>query len=304
MNSLAFLITLQCPLACPHCIVDSNPRRTEKLDTDLVLQLIDEAATLGIETIGFTGGEPFLRPHDLGRFFDRCTMHGMKTIIITSAFFARSEDHAYRTLEPFSGLYMLWISTDDYHQQFTRISNVRHAIRAAKRLRMDRIEIQVAYLDDGAVDVVRAELGEDADGVDVRGQVVWPVGQAAQLLRGSENALVPVEDLDLRCPMYGPVVTPDCKVKGCCSSLLNLGDRNPLVLGDVSQESLSTIVEGARSHGYYNFLKVFGLVPILSFLRQQQLSDKIKPGYTDVCHLCHDIHSDDALSKLLTGTFG
>jgi hypothetical protein len=115
--------------------------------------------------------------------------------------------------------------------------------------------------------------------------------------------LVPVEELDLRCPMYGPIITSDCKVKGCCSSLLALGDRNPLILGDVSQDGLATIVENAGKHQYYNFLKSFGLVPIVSLLRTSEFSAVLEQNFTDVCHLCHEIHADTQVREFLTHKF-
>jgi hypothetical protein len=39
--------------------------------------------------------------------------------------------------------------------------------------------------------------------------------------------------------MGAPVITPDGKMKGCCSALLNLGDDNPLILGDLQTLTLS-----------------------------------------------------------------
>jgi hypothetical protein len=273
------------------------------LDADLTLQIIDDAATLGIKTIGFTGGEPFVRPRDLRRFFDRVVGYGMETIIITSAFFATSEAMAFRMLEPFANVSMLGLSTDLYHQQFTSIEKVRCAIRAAKLLKIRRIEVQVAFLDPSSVERVREQLGSDADEVLIRAQVVWPIGQAEELIRGSESALVAVDDLDLACPMFGPVVTPDGKVKGCCSSLLHLKDENPLILGDLSREALGEVLKRAEGNGYYTFLKEFGLYPIVRVLRRSDHSGSLKASYTDVCHLCHDIHSNPHARKFLVNEF-
>jgi hypothetical protein len=227
----------------------------------------------------------------------------MRTIVITSAFFARSMDQAVRVLEPYAELDMLGISTDVYHQQFTELGRVRYAIRAAKHLGMPRIEVQVAFLEEGAIDKVRVELGADGDGVVIRGQVVWPVGRATQLLPGFEAALVPVEQLDLRCPMVGPVVTPDGKVHACCSALLDLKEKDPLILGDVTHDDLHDVMERADSDIYYNFLKKFGLLPIVKMIQKSPCSGVIKPGYTDVCHLCHDIHSNPQSRELVLNKF-
>lgn len=301
-KSLILLFTLKCPLECKHCIVDSNPRRSEGLAPDSVIRLIDEAAAAGIKTIGFTGGDPFVRRADLQRFVARVTKHEMQTVIVTSAFWASSEDQAVRILELFRGIYMLGISTDSYHQQFTSACKIRNAIRAAKRLNVPRIELQVTYLSPESIQPILDELGEDTVGITVRKQKVWPVGQAAALLSGHEAALVAIDDLDFACPMGAPVVTPDGKLKGCCSALLNLGESNPIIIGDVLVDGLAVTLDKAQKHPHYVFLKEFGLRPLVEIVRRSSLSGKLKPAYSDVCHLCHDLHVDPHVRHLLVDT--
>ena len=53
-----------CNLACTHCFVSSSPtnRTHEFLSLEAILPYLDEAATLGVKELYFTGGEPFLNP--------------------------------------------------------------------------------------------------------------------------------------------------------------------------------------------------------------------------------------------------
>ncbi len=53
-----------CNLECTHCINASGPRSPwlKPLRTDVARRAIEEAATLGVKEIYFTGGEPFLHP--------------------------------------------------------------------------------------------------------------------------------------------------------------------------------------------------------------------------------------------------
>src|SRR5467141_1816475 len=131
-KNLIFLTTLRCPLECQHCIVDSNPRRQETIELGLLERLIEEANELGVSTIGFTGGDPFIRRSELLRATTRAIELGMRVVVISSAFWAKSLQEARRVLEPFSKLYMLGLSTDGYHQRFTSLDHIRNAIRAAK----------------------------------------------------------------------------------------------------------------------------------------------------------------------------
>lgn len=53
-----------CNLACTHCFVSSSPtnRTHEFLSLEAILPYFEEATTLGVKELYFTGGEPFLNP--------------------------------------------------------------------------------------------------------------------------------------------------------------------------------------------------------------------------------------------------
>ena len=302
MDTLALVLTLKCPLSCAHCIVDSSPSRTEALDTDFALRLIQDAARLGVRTVGFTGGEPFVRAKDLYLLHAQAKRLGMQTIIVTSAFFAKSASIAMKVLAPFASVDFLAISSDSYHQEFTATNTVRFAAQAAKELLIGHVEIQIAFSTEDAFRAT-ANIFADLNGITLRRQPIWPVGQAAALLPESSNILTNVSFLNLSCPMVGPVVTPDLKVHGCCSSLLNLKGLDPLILGNLAAESIDEVAARARSHAYYNFLKRFGLGPIIDILKKKGVDGRLRNAYTDVCHLCHHIHSDSAMRQVITECF-
>ena len=53
-----------CNLACTHCFVSSSPtnRTHDFLSLEAILPYLEEASTLGVKELYFTGGEPFLNP--------------------------------------------------------------------------------------------------------------------------------------------------------------------------------------------------------------------------------------------------
>src|SRR5262245_57930628 len=57
-NYLSFSGTYQCNLSCPHCCVPIE--WTDRLSIPIAIKFLEQAADYGIDTIGFTGGEPFL----------------------------------------------------------------------------------------------------------------------------------------------------------------------------------------------------------------------------------------------------
>ena len=51
-----------CNLACGYCLTESSPTSpTRELTPDAMRQVVQEAADVGFQSIGITGGEPFLR---------------------------------------------------------------------------------------------------------------------------------------------------------------------------------------------------------------------------------------------------
>ncbi len=79
-------LTHRCPLQCPYC---SNPlelvRRERELETDVWLDVLDQAAELGVLQLHLSGGEPALR-EDLEAIVARAAERGLYTNLITSAF--------------------------------------------------------------------------------------------------------------------------------------------------------------------------------------------------------------------------
>lgn len=73
-----------CNLTCTHCLVSSSPDGSKGLPSERLLALIDEAKSLGVERVYFTGGEPFLRK-DLPALVSRVTEHhGLELIVLTN----------------------------------------------------------------------------------------------------------------------------------------------------------------------------------------------------------------------------
>ncbi len=82
-DEVIFAPTGRCNLSCVHCTVKRGP---EELSIDDALAFLDSCAAGGIERVGFSGGEPFLRQDFLvaisraaverGMYFDRLMTNG------------------------------------------------------------------------------------------------------------------------------------------------------------------------------------------------------------------------------------
>lgn len=77
-------LTHRCPLHCPYC---SNPmeldKRSQEMDTETVLRVLDEAAKLGILHVHLSGGEPTAR-QDIVEITQKCAEVGLYSNLITA----------------------------------------------------------------------------------------------------------------------------------------------------------------------------------------------------------------------------
>jgi hypothetical protein len=245
-----------------------------------------------------------MRPDDLDAYIRRSKQFGMQVMVVTSAFWARSSSNAQRVLGRFAAIDFLGLSADAYHEEFAPIANIRNAIAAAKEVGISQITLQIVYSTLAEVERIRRTLGEDINNVSVRLQKLWPVGRAAQFNRLALEVADDLDTLAKECPMGAPVITPDAKIKGCCSALLNLGEDNPLVLGDLRVLTLAEALDESRSAKHYQFLRVFGLGPVVELIRREGLGHLLDERYTDVCHLCHDVHHKPELRHLIDQKIG
>jgi radical SAM protein with 4Fe4S-binding SPASM domain len=81
-----YLPTLNCNRACRYCYANSPKDKSERhISFDRLIKIIDEASSIGINSINISGGEPFLRP-DLIRIIEYILNKGIYPVISTKAF--------------------------------------------------------------------------------------------------------------------------------------------------------------------------------------------------------------------------
>ena len=83
LNEITIEITQQCPNRCVHCSSLSCLSKTTRLSLPNVLEIIDDAISLGCSSISVSGGEPFLHP-DLIEIIRYIYKSGAKCVVYTS----------------------------------------------------------------------------------------------------------------------------------------------------------------------------------------------------------------------------
>src|SRR5439155_26610893 len=116
-NYLSFAGTYQCNLSCPHCCVPIE--WPDRLDIDVAVRFLEDAAAYGIGILGLTGGEPFLYPEFVHTVCRRAAELGFRfDKIMTNGVWHGNRQHLEETLGTlaatgFSG--KLGLSVDKFH---------------------------------------------------------------------------------------------------------------------------------------------------------------------------------------------
>jgi hypothetical protein len=138
VRTLSVMPTYRCTAACKHCGTFSNPKDDNWLPGEDMLRAIDQAADAGYKLVVFTGGEATLAAKNLLLGIERAAGHGLKTRLVTNAWWATDDGTAHATVARWknAGLEELNASTGDQHRRFVAVENVIRALRAGLSLEL------------------------------------------------------------------------------------------------------------------------------------------------------------------------
>lgn len=262
----------QCNLSCPHCCVPIE--WTDRLDIPTALRFLEEARTVGIDVLGFTGGEPFLYPEFLVAMTRRASELGFRfDKLMSNGVWFDDEPHLERVLRElrdagFAG--KLGLSVDKFHGM--DISKLAAYCRAARRVFGRDNILSLSYAsrapDKGLEPIQRLAKELDAE-------IDWSPVLRRYLLVGDEftmtlnwNHLATVERAEglpgdpwdgkwfvedyCEGPGQALIVNPRGEVKPCCGFA---SDLDQLTIGNIHTDSVKDIIRKGRQHPYVG--KVF-----------------------------------------------
>ena len=109
-------ITNQCNLHCFHCFTAAGKGRGDELTTEQCRRVIDSLAAIGVEMIGWTGGEPLLR-QDLEELTEYAWSRGIRSNITTNGVLL-SRERAAKLMQ--AGCHTMQISLDGSTPEMNR----------------------------------------------------------------------------------------------------------------------------------------------------------------------------------------
>jgi organic radical activating enzyme len=302
---LVIHLTYRCPARCDHCCFSSDIYKKGHMPLDYVLLSISQAAEIqSIGLVGFTGGEPFLHPAILREASRHAHDLRLRTGVVTSAYWARSEKRAMTILQPLAeaGLNELMVSYDDSHAPFIPEPNIVNAFRAASALGV-KLSLNVCLEPDSRIDrrYIERMLGLEEGQTQVEIQESWinSTGRArneasAERQRrrkgGLEVRLGPCH-LILR----GPALTPTGKILACCGTI---SYKEGLVIGDISTETLLEALNRAYENPLLKWIAFEGPGAVLERITEGTPSPITASDLDGNCHACELLFSNPAYLAL------
>lgn len=308
LENIGMMITYQCQVACPHCIVEAGPERCEKIDPAEARDWLRQAAAYKsgeIKGVSLTGGEPFYEVESFRNIMEFGDSAGLFMTAVTNAYWATSLQDAVEVLSSVPALKMLGISTDVYHQQFIDFERVAHAIRAAEML---HIPVQISVCTDrkkdpGYQEIMRKLLRiADKDSIDT--VMTYSVGRAAAKLPKEHHWVV--EPPVSACTAAGsPIIFPDGRVIACIGPLINLVSGHQLVLGNLREASLEEILNRAQLNPILHTIRIWGPHRLLQLLERKAGSKLLNQFLeNNVCDICYRIFSNQKITHLIESLAG
>ncbi len=196
-EAVEIFLTMRCPLRCRHCVTNSHPNRHERMDRDLLIEILRGLAKLKTRFVCLFGGEPELEPGLLRLGIEESRRLGMLPSAVTSGYWAEEESTCRESARLFEGVNALLVSTDQPHMRYVSIETT---LRAAEATRSLGINVSICYsalpAEFFGKEELPAELVDGARRIGV-GIVVTPISDAGRA--AGRSALVTPLDTDVGC---------------------------------------------------------------------------------------------------------
>lgn len=286
-TTMVLVATLGCNSNCIHCCLSCEMQKASiKLSDADMVDYIKQGNKKGIKTVTFTGGEPMLLDLSIPMAF--ANELGMYIDLRTNAFWARSYDEAYSTLEELKkkGLQRLGLSFDNYHANFIPMEYVINALQASRCL---NIPLYIDWIGIESYEQVLRHL--NVVPVELR-YVGTPlrVGRATKL-RDNHFKWLPVEAFmsNIGCgqnqyPFLTIYPGGYMTLHPCCWV-------NPALVKKVKTNGndwISTLSDKVKISPMVNFFRCYGLGGLIEKAKMEK-PDILKSVYSHQCEVCFDL---------------
>jgi MoaA/NifB/PqqE/SkfB family radical SAM enzyme len=305
LRNIGLLMTCKCQVTCPHCIIQAGPHRTEEVNLHDALSWIKSASSYRngyIKVLSLTGGEPF---YNLEHFKQICAygaLHGMFVSAVTNAYWASSMEEAVQILRQNTGLRMISVSTDVYHQMYIPFERVRNAVAAARDCGvLCSVAICTENEDDPGYKRILDEVYQLLPQEQVFTALTFAAGRALKRLDSSKYPLTTEVPVSACAAGSSPIILPDGRVIACIGPVIDLQSSHPLVLGDLKEHPLHDILDRAELNPILHTIRVWGPRKLIQMISDAGLGEHLPTRYirNSMCNACYSLMSNPKIVRFL-----
>lgn len=281
-------ITDRCPVGCDHCSVDSRPESPTIRDVELFNSLVKALAQeRTIETVGISGGEPFVERRALAETTECLAAANKFTAVYTSGYWAKAPGKVSSTISrTLTAVDTVVLSTDAFHAQRLRddtfLAAMHHVVQHDGWLIIQAIDTPAVRT---RVDrLLDSAFGSDHDKyAEVNYISLLPYGRAAKLLHDSRPRLT-ASELGACLIARAPVLRYNGDLLACCGEQVVAGQgpesmrRSVRTQGDL-REALLEFLDDSHLRG----MSDLGAEVLTALPATQHLQDR---HFHDICEFC------------------
>lgn len=306
LRNIGLILTYKCQVACPHCIIEAGPHRTEEMRLSDALNWIKQIAEYRngyIKVLSLTGGEPFYNINNLKQiatFGENC---GLLVSAVTNAFWATTKEEAVKVLRKLPAIKMLAISADAYHQESIPFERVKNAIMAAQECNLPyNIAVCTENEEDEEYKEILKKLREITEMETINTAVTFPAGRALKKLKDLKYRMSNEPPISACSAGSSPIIFPDGRVIACIGPVIDISSAHPLILGNLRVNYLKEILDGAELNPILHAIRIWGPKRLISIIKEAGLNQYLPEKYIkdSVCNACYNLMSNDKIIDFLT----
>jgi len=299
-TTLTILPTHKCTASCHQCCFGCTPQIEHTMPYEEVVYHIDKALENfpSLIVLVLTGGECFTLGENLDKIVRHASNKGLKTRVVTNAYWANTYDNAYERLFSLkdNGLCEFNVSTGDNHQKFVPFDNVVNAVVSAINVGITPVLIALESHDEANFteqDIKQhpslSELCAD-DKVKITNGV-WIK------FREGKGVELKNHDYARRCTsLFNTiVVNPYSQLLACCGLIVEHNEY--LKLGNALTNPIKKLYESQFDDIFKIWLYTHG--PKYIYDTVQQIRGKEAQRFAHICLYCAKIVQDEENIRIL-----
>jgi MoaA/NifB/PqqE/SkfB family radical SAM enzyme len=305
LRNIGLLMTYKCQVMCPHCILEAGPHRTEEAGLADAWEWIQQVAEYNngyIKVLSLTGGEPFFNLDNLKAISSFAEDCGLMVSAVTNAFWASTPEKAIGLLQQLSAIKMLSISCDVYHQRHIPFERVQNAILAAQECNIPyTVAVCTDNYEDREYQLLLQKLTNITPKEKILTAITFPAGRALKsgdILNYQTTNTPPISACSAG---SSPIIFPDGRIIACIGPVIDLASSHPLMLGNLRNESLQSILDRAQVNPILHAIRLWGPRKLIAMAEEAGLGQYLPQTYIEgsVCHACYGLMASEKLVEFL-----